>query len=391
MNKLRIALCLLPILGWLAGCQPKPDATSEAQAEARPAAEAEAEAETVYLSPAEAAQAGVRVDTLQHRVLAGTLKVNGVLDVPPEQLISINAPLGGIVEQTRLLQGQRVRQGDVLAIIRNPAFISLQQQYLETQGRLAFAQADLERQSALVADEVAPEKNLQRARAEYAALSAQLESLKAQLKLAGLPAGRKPFATTATLRAPKDAFVKEVLVTTGQSVTATDPLFQLVDPSHLHVELTVFERDAARLRTGMPIRFTLPHDSGAEHHADIYLIGRSVDPAQRTLRVHGHLHHDEAHPGFMPGMFVRAVIETDQRRVAALPDAAIVTYEGADFVFAMGNASKGKTSYKLVPITRGLAEDGFTQVILEGQEATGSFVVRGAYALLGKLKNVGDD
>lgn len=380
------------MLGTLAACQPKTNAPAEAQAETPAASASEAEAaQVVYLTEAEAAQAQIATGALQMRALAGTLKVNGMLDVPPEQLISINAPLGGIVEQTRLLQGQHVRQGEVLAIIRNPAFITLQQQYLETQGRLAFAQADLERQSALVADEVAPEKNLQRARAEYAALTAQLESLKAQLRLAGLPAGRKPFATTATLRAPKDAFVKEVLVTTGQSVTPTDALFQLVDPSHLHVELTVFERDAARLRKGMPIRFTLPIDSSAEHHADIYLIGRSVDPAQRTLRVHGHLHHDEAHTGFMPGMFVRAIIETDQRRVAALPDAAIVTYEGGDFVFAVGDASKGKTGYKLVPVTRGLAEDGFTQVKLEGQEATGSYVVRGAYALLGKLKNVGEE
>ncbi|UOQ71432.1 hypothetical protein [Hymenobacter cellulosilyticus] len=107
------------------------------------------------------------------------------------------------MESTSLLQGTRVRKGQVLAVIRNPEFIQLQQSYLETQSQLTYARAELARQRELVKEEVAPAKNLQRAQAEYGALQAQAAGQLARLRLAGLPAGRRPIVSTATLRAPR--------------------------------------------------------------------------------------------------------------------------------------------------------------------------------------------
>lgn len=394
MNFINLKPAALAILLLAAGCNSKTETadTADAPATAATADSTAAPTDRVSLSADEQQLAGIKTGSLEQRVLGGGLKLNGVLDVPPDQLVSISAPLGGIVERTALLQGTRVRRGQVLAVIRNPDFIQLQQSYLETQSQLTFARAELDRQAELVREEVAPAKNLQRARAEYGALQAQAAGQVARLRLAGLPVGRRPFVSTATLRAPKDAFVKTVNVTVGQSVTPTDALFELVDPDHLHVELTAFEKDVPLLRKGQRIRFTVPNDSAAERTASVYLIGRTVD-AQRTVRVHGHLTR-ENDPALLPGMFVRAVVETTTRQVPALPDKAVLDYEGKQVVFRQERAAGGQPVFRLVEVRRGQQAGGYSEVFIPGNAAANNaarYVTEGAYSLLSKLKNPSEE
>lgn len=378
-----------------AGCTSNPESADPANGPAT-ATEADspaAPADLVSLTPGEQQLAGIQTTTLQQRVLGAGLKVNGVLDVPPDKLMSISARLGGIVERTTLLQGMHVRQGQALAVISNPEFIQLQQDYLETQSELRYAKLELERQRELVREEVAPAKNAQQAQARYGALTAQAAGQVARLRLAGLPVGARPFVTTATLRAPKAAFVKAVNVAVGQSVTPTDALFVLVDPDHLHVELTVFEKDAAQLKQGQRIRFTVPNDSSVERTATVYLIGRTVDEAQRTVRVHGHLDR-ENDPTLRPGMFVRAVIETKTRRVPALPNQAVVDYEGRQYVFRQQPAAAGRQTFRMVEVRRGEMADGYSEVFIPGPAAADTaarYATAGAYSLLSKLKNASEE
>ncbi|MCB2408097.1 efflux RND transporter periplasmic adaptor subunit [Hymenobacter lucidus] len=393
---MKITLYKLAVLSLLlsTGCNPKDSATETADTSAIAAADSTAApADQVTLTADEQQLAAVRTGPLTQRVLGAGLKVNGVLDVPPDQLVAVSAPLGGIVESTSLLQGTRVRKGQVLATIRNPEFIQLQQSYLETQSQLTFARAELDRQRELVREEVAPAKNLQRAQADYSALQAQAAGQLARLRLAGLPVGRRPFVSTATLRAPKDAFVKTVNVTVGQSVTPTDALFELVDPEHLHVELTVFEKDVPLLKQGQRIRFTLPNDSSSERTASVYLISRALDEQQRTVRVHGHLDR-ENDPALLPGMFVRAVVETTNRRTAALPDKAVVDYEGKQYVFRQERPTQGKQVFRMLEVRRGEQADGYSEVFIPGASAADTkvqYVTEGAYSLLSKLKNPSEE
>ncbi|WP_280640560.1 efflux RND transporter periplasmic adaptor subunit [Hymenobacter volaticus] len=144
---------------------------------------------------------GIQIGSVSRRALGQGLKVNGVLDVPPDQLASVSAPLGGFVDRTALLQGTRVRKGEVLATIRNPDFAQLQQDYLETRSQLTYAKAEYERQAELYRQEVAPQKNFQRAQAEYQGLQAKAAAQAARLRASGLPVGGT-IVTTAALRAP---------------------------------------------------------------------------------------------------------------------------------------------------------------------------------------------
>ncbi|GAB2796453.1 cobalt-zinc-cadmium efflux system membrane fusion protein [Hymenobacter luteus] len=392
MNKIASLVLLLGLT--LAGCgvDKKEEADAETAAtegkEAGGEAEGEEASDVVTLSVAEQQAAGLKTARLADRPMGAGLAVTGTLDVPPESAVSITAPLGGFVDNTELLQGARVRKGEVLATIRNPEFVTLQQDYLETRARLEYARTELARQKELYEQEVAPQKNYQRAQADYNALRVQTNAQAARLRLAGLPVGGR-MVTTAAIRAPRAGFVRAVNVTVGQAVTATDALFEIVDPDHLHVELTVFERDVARVQKGQLIRFTLASDSTGtrrERTARVYLVGKAIGE-DRTVRVHGHLD-QENDPTLLPGLYVRAMIETGRTQAPTLPDAALVRFEGKNYAFAVEAAGR----YRMVPVTLGRSEDSFTEITLpEGVAATTPFVTDGAYSLLAKMKNAEEE
>jgi cobalt-zinc-cadmium efflux system membrane fusion protein len=390
MNKIAYLMLLLSLTATSCTTENNEKESTEAN-ETTASAEgedAEESSDLVTLSPAEQQAAGIQTGRITDRPMGAGLAVTGTLDVPPESAVSITAPLGGFVENTELLQGARVRKGEVLATIRNPEFVTLQQDYLETRARLEYARTELARQKELYEQEVAPQKNYQRAQADYKALRVQTNAQAARLRLAGLPVGGR-IVTTASLRAPRAGFVRAVNVTVGQAVTATDALFEIVDPEHLHVELTVFERDVARVQKDQLIHFTLASDSTGsrrERTAHVYLVGRAIGE-DRTVRVHGHLD-QENDPTLLPGLYVRATIETGRTDAPTLPDAALVRFEGRNYAFMVEAPGR----YRMLPVTLGRSEDNFTEVTLpEAVPASTTFVTTGAYSLLAKMKNAEEE
>src|SRR5579871_1627765 len=90
--------------------------------------------------------------------LSGSIKANGMLDIPPQNLVSISAPLGGFVKSTELLQGMHVKQGQIVVVLEHPDYIQLQQDYLESKNQLEFLDQEYDRQQTLSSENVSAMK-----------------------------------------------------------------------------------------------------------------------------------------------------------------------------------------------------------------------------------------
>lgn len=126
-----------------------------------PPAEEEAVTATqdvVSISREQALASGIEVGTIESRSLSGSIPVTGMLDVPPQNLVNITAPLGGFLRSTSLLQGMRISKGQVIAVIENPEYIQLQQDYLDTRSQVVFLEAEYQRQKQLAAENVNAQK-----------------------------------------------------------------------------------------------------------------------------------------------------------------------------------------------------------------------------------------
>ena len=358
----------------------------------------EEEENAVELTEAQIKTAGVAFGKVEMKQISGTIKVNGVLDVPPQQLVSVSVPLGGFLKSTELLQGMHVKKGQLIATIENTEYIQLQQDYLEATNQLEFSKADYERQKELARENVNAAKTLQQAKSTFLTWMAKKNGFEAKLKLlninlAELETGR--ITSTIRIYAPISGYVTEVNVNIGKFVSPTDVLFEIVDTEHLHAELTVFEKDIPKIKIGQKIRFTLANET-EERMAKVYLIGREIT-SDRTVRIHCHI--DKEDTDLLPGMYLKAVVETSGASVPALPDEAVVDYQGKKYVFVLGRdnhkevAQEGEehqkegTHFQIVEVQVGVSELGYTEVNLPEGIDTTTVVTKGAYAVLSKLKN----
>ena len=395
------ALILFSLLA-VTACKQTPDSVSTGSATGQTTAKADTatapaeEAGLIELTQAQYQTVGVNLGGLAQRQMSRLIRVNGSLTVPPGQQVSVSSPYGGIVKSANLLAGSPVRRGQTLAVLENPEFIRIQQDYLETMSQLTYQQQEYERQRELSRENVGALKTLQQATAQLGTLRARVGGLRQQLTLLGLnPAQLTPETITRTVavRAPIGGILTQVKVNRGGYVAANDVLFELINPAGLLAELTVFEGDLARISTGQRVRLSIIGAPG-ERTGHIKLINREVSP-DRTVTVYAAL--DSPAPGSLarPGTFVKAVIETGAATEPALPEAAVVQNGNTSqvFVFTGKEVHQGELRYQFraVPVRAGVAQNGYRAVTLPSTVPAGaSIVLTGAYDILSAGATGGD-
>lgn len=339
--------------------------------------------------------AGIDTGSLAMHYISTTLKVNGKVSVPPQNFVSVCAPLGGFVKSTSLLPGNSVSKGQTLAIIENQEFINIEENYLESMSKLEYAEAEFKRHSALFKEDVYSENNLQQVTTEYNSLKVRVSALRQKLAMIGIdPSSLREdnITSSVTLITPINGFVRSVNVNTGKSISPADVLFEIVNTDRLFLELTLFEKDASKISEGQKVRFFINNET-EEHDAEVYQTGKSVD-ADKTYKVYALVR--SGCKNVLPGMYVNAIVETSGKKVIALPSDAVVNFDDKDYIFTFLRNKEEKgykfTEYRIIEVHKGISEDGYTEIIIpDGFDISGArVVVKGAYNLLSAKKNAGE-
>lgn len=332
---------------------------------------------------------GIELGAVSEKVLSGVLKVNGMVHVPPQNLLSVSAKMGGFLRNTDLLPGSVVKQGQLLAVIENQDFILLQQEYLDAQSRMTFQLLEYDRQKELSAENVNAKKVFQQVSSELSALQSKIKGLEARLSLVNLDINylkRGNIVNAYNIYAPASGIVTTVNVNIGKFVQPQDVLFEISNTEHLHIELTIFEQDIPKVKVGQKVHFTLVNQPEKEHFAKVYLINPQVN-ADRSIQIHCH-----AEPeinDLSPNAFLKASIELDQNSVNALPNEAFVQEEGKDYVFITSSQPAPKErEFEMIEVKKGISEGNFTEVIfLKKSSKAFQIATKGAILLLAQLKN----
>ncbi|RYZ25262.1 MAG: efflux RND transporter periplasmic adaptor subunit, partial [Chitinophagaceae bacterium] len=339
----------------MASCNDKAKQEPKTESEAP-----EAESNIVEITPEQYKSAAIELSNIELKKLSGTTKVNGILDVPPQNLVSISTPFGGFVKSTDMLQGMKVRKGQVVAMMQNPDYVQPQQDYIDLKSQLNYLRQDYERQQELSKEQVNALKTLQKSKAEYESMRARVAGLKTKLQMmnvniASLEKGN--IQNAIPLYSPINGYVTEVKTNIGAYADAAAELFEIADTGHLHAELTVFEKDVPKLQIGQKVRFTLANET-KERMATVDLIGKEIS-SERTVQIHCRLDKEDA--SLLPGMYLKALVESGTQEVPAVVSKAIVEFQGSKYIFVdEGKAGNKGTKYKLVNVKVGVSELNYT-------------------------------
>lgn len=370
------------------------ESSSEGNTEAKAEQHSEENENHIELTKEQLKNTNIQIGKAEMRALGSEISVNGIIDVPPQGNISINIPYGGFLKYTEMLPGTRVKKGQLLAVIENPMFIDIQQDYLETLAKGEYLKTDFERQEILYKEEVSSAKVYQQAKSAYNTNRAQINAMEEKLRLIGinlnsLKSGK--VSSAVNIYSPVTGQVREVFSNIGKYVGPEDIIMDVTDAKDLHVELTVYESDITKIQTGQKIRFSLANKPESWKEAEVFLIGSGVRD-DRSITVHGHLLKE--YEDLWPGMFVNARIETGTLDSYTLPEDAVVRFDAKNYIFISKGTNKEngveKHNFEMVEVKTGSSEAGMIQISMIENELdlkNASIVVKDANTLLATAKN----
>jgi len=361
-------------------CQQKQETTATKKANPK-------DENTVTFTDAQLRNAPIETTELSMQHISTVLKLNGKIDVPPQNLVSVSTPLGGYLKSTRLLPGMKVAKGQVIAVIENPQFVQLQQDYLMAKSKYHFAQLDYNRQKKLNQSQASSDKVMQQAQSEMNSQQILMNAIAQQLKLvninpAKISAGN--IQRSVPVYSAINSFVSKVNVNIGKYVTPSDVLFELINPSDIHLNLKVYEKDLEMLKTGQRIVAYTNVDPSKKYAGEILLTSKDVDGSGIA---DVHCHFEKYDPALIPGMYMNAEVETENSFANAIPEESVVDFEGKSYVFV----EIKKQTYKMMPVSIGISENGFIEILNFADFKGKKIVTKNAYTLLMKMKNTSED
>ena len=311
------------------------------------------------------------------------LQLQGVVDVPPQSLISVSFPMNGTITSTSMLPGTYVKKGSVVAVIEDQMFLELQQEYLFTSLEREQLTKELTRQKNLSEVDATSKKLYEETSTKEAQLEVKQMTLQKKLQLLGVKTESLRSSTISSkivIRSPITGYITKVHCNIGMYVLQGNPLFEIVDPSHIHGSLTIFEKDIDKITIGQDVKIVVPSLVHDTIDAEIVLMSKSINE-DRSTTIHCHFKKIDDH--LLPGMFIRGLVIRNGATTPSIPQSAVVRFENKTYIFE----KKSKNEYHLQEISIVGEQNSIVYFTSNESVENKNYVIKGAFTLVSVLKN----
>lgn len=356
------ALTVITFVGFSFLSQSKAE-TSESENQ-----EEEIDFQNIPLSEKQVKAVDLKMGEAQEREMDAMLHVNGSLVLRAQDMGNVSSLMGGIVKNVYVKEGQMVSRGQVVATIENTDVVTLQREYYTAYKESEMARLELDRQKTLASAGAGIKKTLQMSEKNYKVAQANLLGTGRQLQQMGISTkevATGKFTTVFPLRAPISGTVSDMQASLGSYADMQTPLMKIRNNHAVECDLNVFEKDIAKVKVGDQVLVSLTNQPGVNLSGRVYGMNQYLNKGTKSVAVHVKL---DAKRGakLFEGMYVSGQIATGRQLCMTLPDKAIVSADGKQYVFALNQQhSKGGTySFSRHEVTTGVSNNGYTEVAL---------------------------
>lgn len=356
------ALTVITFVGFSFLSQSKAE-TSESENQ-----EEEIDFQNIPLSEKQVKAVDLKMGEAQEREMDAMLHVNGSLVLRAQDMGNVSSLMGGIVKNVYVKEGQMVSRGQVVATIENTDVVTLQREYYTAYKESEMARLELDRQKTLASAGAGIKKTLQMSEKNYKVAQANLLGTGRQLQQMGISTkevAKGKFTTVFPLRAPISGTVSDMQASLGSYADMQTPLMKIRNNHAVECDLNVFEKDIAKVKVGDQVLVSLTNQPGVNVSGRVYGMNQYLNKGTKSVAVHVKL---DAKRGakLFEGMYVSGLIATGRQLCMTLPDKAIVSADGKQYVFALNQQhSKGGTySFSRHEVTTGVSNNGYTEVAL---------------------------
>lgn len=351
----------------------------------------------------------IEFGSVEYKNMRNNLRSTGFLKVPPQGKANITSALGGTVQSILVQEGDKVSKGQTVVTLTNPEFIKMQEEFLDAQSQLIFAETEYNRQKELSAKNVASQKTFQQSESIFTSLKAKFNSLKQQLAILNINTDHLTFDTISSfinVISPINGYVSNIDINIGVNSEASKTLMNVVDNSHLHIDLFVFEQELPNVKVGQNVDFSLINLPGKSFTAIVFSVGSAFENQTKTVPVHAEIMSDKS--GLIEGMSVVGLINIENTPVPSVLSTAIVSSAGNDYIF-INTEDQGRQEHKLndgetknektedmfffekIQVKKGVNDGSYTQITtLQQIPDNAKVITNGAFYLMAILTNAGE-
>ncbi len=354
----------------------------------------------VHLNAAQYKATGLVLGGVEKKNLSEVINANGYTKLPPQNQAQVNVALPGIVKSIKVIEGQAVKAGQVLAVLQNLNYNNAQLTYnnmlLEreklnsdlslTEANIGYLQLEFARQKELSEENINAKKVFQKVSYDLNVEEVKIKAYKSQIAVLNqnIEFSGSINAPTINVIAPISGNITEVFVSIGSAAEVGKPLFTIIDNSQMHVDLLVYEKDLFKVKQGQTVRFILTNQNVTEITGTIFSIGKSFKNETKSVAVHADILNEKQ--SLIPGMYVNALIDVGTNTLDALPQEAIIKAEGREFIFILEEETEDEFHFQRIEVKTGTTQLGYIQVTpLQEMEAKNNIVINGAYYLQSHL------
>ncbi|NLZ05311.1 MAG: efflux RND transporter periplasmic adaptor subunit [Phycisphaerae bacterium] len=321
----------------------------------------------VELSAEQIAELGIEVAVASPGPLRRTVSLPGQIAVNADRLAHIVTRVAGVATEVRKTLGDKVVQGEIMAVVESRELADAKAGYLAARQRLDLAQATFAREQSLWDKRISSEQEFLDARQAVAETRIELHAAEQKLHALGLddeyvrtlPDLPDVLLTRYEIVAPFDATVIARHITIGEALKDDSEVFVIADLSTVWVQLDMHQRDLTYVREGQEAVITVG-PGVPEAKGRISYIGPIAADDTRTIPARVVLPNVEGQ--YRPGLFVTAEILAETASVDVLvPQQAVQSLEGQPCVFVPSEhgfearfVSVGRSSQGAIEITSGL-------------------------------------
>jgi len=280
-------------------------------------------------------------------------EVSAIGHVEASSTVNVTSRVGGTLQKVAFHEGARVHTGDLLFTIDpRPFRIAIERakaQLAHDDALVTNAREELRRYKGLVAQQYAPQQQLDQTRANLRSLQASLQADRAAIDDAKLQ------LSYCTIRAPMDGVTGDLLVHAGNLVKANDsqPLVVIRKDLPVVVRFSVPEQHLDRIRARMAqagvqlsVAATPSGWHGAPAEGSLTFVDNTVDTSTGTIALKATFANQDKR--LWPGQFVRVALQLYVEKAAVVcPARAVQHGQMGTFVFKVqaGKPGKGGTDH----------------------------------------------
>ena len=343
--------------------------------------------EIVILTRKQIKDFGIEMQPVRSGTLKQSVTIPGEVKLNADTVAHITPLANGIVRQSFVKLGDRVKAGQIIAIIESREVAHIKAVYLSKLEYLSLTQTIFQREETLYRKgKITSEQDY--LNAKYALTEASIETRKAENELYALGFKKldldkitkesdKSFSMLKIV-APQNGVVIEKHLTLGEMVKDESSILTIADLTTVWVDLQVYPKDLKHAGKGTTLSIsadaTLLKTTGK-----ISYLSPIIDEHTRTAFARIVL--DNKSGQWRPGLFVTGKLVNESVKADILiPTSALQLIEGKPSVFVKDKADKNAVEFKISHLKLGKETSDFVQV-LGGLKPYHIIVTKGALIL----------